>query len=58
MTRSTTSRKRRRQSSQRGDNLGMVGPSLMEGSRCNLLMKKHASVQFEILPPTHATYTL
>jgi hypothetical protein len=40
MTRSTTSRKRRRQSSQGGDNLDMVGHSEMEGSRCNVIMKK------------------
>jgi hypothetical protein len=49
MTRSTTSRKRRRQSSQGSDNLDMVGDSEMEGSRCNEIMKKRASVQFEIL---------
>jgi hypothetical protein len=58
MTHSTTSRKRRRQCSQGGDNLDMVGHSEMEGSRCNVIMKKHASVQFEILPPTHSIYTL
>jgi hypothetical protein len=49
MTRSTTSRKRRRQSSQGGDNLDMVSHSDMEGSRCNVIMKKIAYVQFEIL---------
>jgi hypothetical protein len=50
MTHSTTSRKRRQQSSQGGDNLDMVGHLEMEGSRCNVnIMKKHASVQFEIL---------
>jgi hypothetical protein len=58
MTRSTTSQKRRRQSSQGDDNLDMEGHSEMEGSRCNVIMKKHASVQFEILPPTHSIYTL
>jgi hypothetical protein len=58
MTRSTTSRKKRRQSSQGGDNLDMVGHSVMEGSRCNVIMKKHAYVQFEILQPTHSIYTL
>jgi hypothetical protein len=52
MTRSTTSGKRRQQSSQGGDNLDMVGHSEMEGSRCNVIMKKHASVQFEILSTT------
>jgi hypothetical protein len=57
MTRSTTSRKRRRQSLQGGDNLDMVGHSEME-SRCNVIMKQYASVQFEILPPTHSIYTL
>jgi hypothetical protein len=50
MTRSITSRKRRRQSSQGGDNLDMAGHSEIEGSRCNVIMKKHAYVQFEILP--------
>jgi hypothetical protein len=40
MTRSTTSQKRRRQSSQGGDNLDMAGHSEMEGSRCNVIMKK------------------
>jgi hypothetical protein len=49
MTRSTTSRKRRRQSSQGGDNLDMANHSEMEGSICNVIMKKHAYVQFEIL---------
>jgi hypothetical protein len=49
MTHSTTSQKRRQQSSQGSDNLDMVGHSEMEGSRCNVIMKKHASVQFEIL---------
>jgi hypothetical protein len=49
MTRSTTSRKRRRQSSQGGDNLDMVGHSKLDGSRCNVIMKKHAFVQFEML---------
>ena len=49
MTRSTTSRKRRRQSSQGGDNLDMAGHLEMEGSRCNVIMKKHAYVQFKIL---------
>jgi hypothetical protein len=49
MTRSTASRKRRRQSSQGGDNLDITGHSEMEGSRCNVIMKKLASVQFEIL---------
>jgi hypothetical protein len=58
MTRSTTSRKKRRQSSQGCDNLNMVGHLEMEGSRCNVIMKKHASVQFEILQPTHSIYTL
>jgi hypothetical protein len=48
MTCSTTSRKRRRQSSQGGDNLYMAGHSEMEGSRCNVIMKKHAPMQFEI----------
>jgi hypothetical protein len=50
MTRSITSRKRRRQSSQGSDNLDMAGHSEIEGSRCNVIMKKHAYVQFEILP--------
>jgi hypothetical protein len=54
MTRSTTSRKKRRKSSQGGDNLNMVGHSEMQGSRCNVIMKKHASVQFEILQSTHS----
>jgi hypothetical protein len=58
MTRSTTSRNRRQQSLQGGDNLDMVGRSVMEGSRCNIIMKKHASMQFEILTPTHFIYTL
>jgi hypothetical protein len=58
MTHLTTSQKRRRQSSQGGDNLDMAGHSEMEGSKCNLIMKKYASVQFEILPPTHSIYTL
>jgi hypothetical protein len=58
MTRSTTSRKRRRQSSQGGDNLDIAGPSEMEGSRCIVIMKKYASVQIEILPPTHSIYTV
>jgi hypothetical protein len=50
MTRSTTGRKRTQQSSQDGDDLDMVGHSEMEGPRCNvIIMKKHASVQFEIL---------
>jgi hypothetical protein len=40
MTRSTTSRKRRQQSSQDGDNPDMAGHSEMEGSRCNVIMKK------------------
>jgi hypothetical protein len=57
MTRSTTSQKKRQQSSQ-GTNLDMVSHSEMEGSRCNVIMKKHASVQFEILPLTHSIYTL
>jgi hypothetical protein len=36
-----------------GDNLDMEGHSKMEGSRCNvIIMKKHASVQFEILSTT------
>jgi hypothetical protein len=52
MTRSSTSQKRRRQSSQGSDNLDMVGYLEMEGSRCNLIMKKHAFVQFEILSTT------
>jgi hypothetical protein len=52
MTRSTTSAKRRRQSSQCGDNLDMAGHSKMEGSRCDVIMKKHAFVQFEILSTT------
>ncbi len=58
MTRSTTSRKRRWQSSKGGDNLDMEGHSEMEGSRCNIIMKKHASVQFEILQQRHSIYTL
>jgi hypothetical protein len=58
MTHSTTSRKRRRHSSQGGDNLDMASHSEMEGSRCNVIMKKYASVQFEILPLTHSIYTL
>jgi hypothetical protein len=58
MTDSTISRKRRRQSSQDGDNLDMVGHSEMVGSRCNVIIKKHASVQYEILPSTHSIYTL
>jgi hypothetical protein len=49
MTRSTTSRKRRRQSSQGGANLDVEGHSEMEGSRCNVIIKKIASVQFQIL---------
>jgi hypothetical protein len=49
MTHSTTSRKRRRQSSQGGDNIDMASHSEMDGSRGNIIMKKHASVQFEIL---------
>jgi hypothetical protein len=58
MAHSTTSLKRRRQSSQGGDNLDMAGPLEMEGSKCIVIMKKHASMQFEILPPTHSIYTL
>jgi hypothetical protein len=58
MTRSTISRKRRRQSSQGGDNLDIVGHLEMDRSRCNVIMKKHASMQFEILPPTQSIYTL
>jgi hypothetical protein len=58
MTRSTTSRKKRRQCSQGGDNLDMAGHSEMEGSRCNVIINKHASVQFKILQPTHYIYTL
>jgi hypothetical protein len=46
------------QSSQGGDNLDMVGHSEMEGSRCNVIMKKHASMQFEMLQPTHSIYNL
>jgi hypothetical protein len=57
MTRSTTSQKKRRQPSQGGDNLDMAGHSEMEGLRCNVIIKKHASVQFEILQPTHSNYT-
>jgi hypothetical protein len=57
MTHSTTSQKKRQQSSQ-GTNLDMVSHSEMEGLRCNVIMKKHASVQFEILPLTHSIYTL
>jgi hypothetical protein len=49
MTRSTTNRKRRRQSSQDSDNLDMAGHSEMEGSRCNVIMKKLTSMQFKIL---------
>jgi hypothetical protein len=49
MTRSTTGQKRRRQSSQGSDNLDMVGHLEMEGSRCNVIMKKHAYLQFKIL---------
>jgi hypothetical protein len=52
MTCSTTSRKRRRQSWQDGDNLDMMGHSKIEGLRWNVIMKKHASVQFEILLTT------
>jgi hypothetical protein len=52
MIRSTTSGKRRQQSSQGNDNLDMAGHSEMERSRCNVIMKKHASVQFEILSTT------
>jgi hypothetical protein len=40
MTRSTTSRKRMRQSSQGGDDIDMAGNLEMEGSRCNVIMKK------------------
>jgi hypothetical protein len=40
MTRSTTSQKRRQQSSQGGDNLDMEGHSEMEGLRRNVIMKK------------------
>jgi hypothetical protein len=40
MTRSTTSRKRRWQSSQGDVNLDMVGHLEMEGSRCDVIMKK------------------
>jgi hypothetical protein len=39
MTCSITSQKRRRQSSQGGDNLDMAGHPEMEGSRCNVIMK-------------------
>jgi hypothetical protein len=58
MTRSTTSRKKRQKSSQGADNLDMASHSEMEGSRCNVIMKKYASVQFEILQPPHSIYTL
>jgi hypothetical protein len=44
MTRSTTSRKKRQKSLQGSDNLDMEGHSEMEGSRCNVIMKKHAYV--------------
>jgi hypothetical protein len=57
MTPSITRRKRRQQSSQGGDNLDTAGHSEMEGSRCNVIMKKHVYVQFKILPPTHSIYT-
>jgi hypothetical protein len=40
LTRSTTSRKKRQKSSHGGDNLNMVGHSEIEGSRCNVIMKK------------------
>jgi hypothetical protein len=52
MTHSTTSQKRRRQSLQDSDNLDMASHSEMEGSRCNVIMKKHAFVRFEILSTT------
>jgi hypothetical protein len=58
MTRSTTCRKKRWRSSQGGDNLDMVGHSGMEGSRCNVIMKKNASAQFELLQLTNSIYTL
>jgi hypothetical protein len=58
MTHSTTSRKKRRQSSQGGDNLDMAGHLEIEGLKCNVIMKKHASVQFKILQPTHSIYNL
>jgi hypothetical protein len=58
MARSTTNGKKRRQSSQGGNNLDMAGHSEMEGSRCNVIIKKHAYVQFEILQLTHSIYTL
>jgi hypothetical protein len=41
MTNSTTNQKRRQQSSQGGDNLDMAGYLEMEGSRCNVIMKKN-----------------
>jgi hypothetical protein len=49
MTCSITSQKRRQQSSQGGDNIDMAGHSGMEGSRCNAIIKKLESMQFEII---------
>jgi hypothetical protein len=57
MTRSTTSRKRMQQSSQGGDNLDMAGYSEMEGSRCNVIMKKHDMCNSKYYQQGHSIYS-
>jgi hypothetical protein len=57
MTRSTTSQKRRQQSSQGGDNLDMAGHSEMEGSRFNVIMKKHDLCNLKYYQHRHSIYS-
>jgi hypothetical protein len=58
MTHSTTSGKRRQQSSQGGDNLDMAGHSEMEGARCNVIMKNMHLCNLEYYQQRHYIYTL
>jgi hypothetical protein len=58
MTHSTTSGKRRRQSSQGGDNLDMAGDSEMEGSRCNVIIKNMQLCNLKYYQQHHYIYTL
>jgi hypothetical protein len=59
MTCSITSRQRKRQSSQGSDNLDMVGHSEMEGSRCNVIMKKNLHLcNLKYYQHRHSIYTL
>jgi hypothetical protein len=57
MARSTTSRKRRRQSLQGGDNLDMASHSEMEGSRCNVVMKKYGMCILKYYQQRHSIYS-